>query len=156
MIKDIKNYILEALSQTWIFEMAYSRQDYLRNISGLCYQIVENWCLIKYCNLYDEVNYNRLHWSNELIAHLENLRRCQLKSGLDKYKTTKFGFVENAELDNIDIVDDVLELKWDNEKLPNDTKRIIAKEFIDALPKLFELISGKSVINIKNYVYNEI
>lgn len=155
-MKDIKNYILEAISNTWLFEMAYSRQDYLRNISGLCYQIVENWCLVKYCNLCDEENYNRLHWSNELVAHLENLRRCQLKSGLSKYKTTKFGFIEIAELDDVDVVDDILELKWDNEKLPGDKRKIISNEFVNSLPKLFELISGKSAIDIKNYVYNEI
>ena len=89
-MKDLKNFILETISNTWLFEMAYSRQNYLHQIMGLNKQIVENWCLVKYCNLYDEENYNRLHWSKELIAHMENLCNCQLKKGLDKLKTTEY------------------------------------------------------------------
>lgn len=153
---DFKNYILEKISNTYLFEMAYSRQDYLRNISNLCYQIVENWCLIKYCNLYDEENYNRLHWCKELTAHLENLRRCQLKSGLNKIKTTEYGLIEKAELNNEYIVDDILTIKWDDEKLPNNKRKIVAKEFTIALPILIKLVSGSSANDIKNYVYNEI
>ena len=153
---DIKNFLLEAISNTYLFEMAYSRQDYLRNISGLCYQIVENWCLVKYCNLYDEENYNRLHWSNELITHLNNLYDCKLKKGLNKFNTTEYGLIEKAELDDIDVVEDLLYHKWRVEKLPNDTKNIIAKEFIKALPIICKLISGKNNEDIYNYVYNEI
>lgn len=156
MMKDIKNYVLEALSQTWIFEMAYSRQDYLYRIMNLNKQIVENWCLVKYCNLYDEENYNRLHWSNELISHLNNLYDCKLKKGLNKYNTTEFGLIEKAELDDIDVVKDLLYHKWRLEKLPDNTKSHIAKEFIKSLPKLCSLISGKNNKDIYNYVYNEI
>ena len=76
-MRDLKNYIFETISNTWLFEMAYNRQEYLYRIMGLNKQIVENWCLVKYCNLYDEENKNRLHWSSELIAHLENLYDCK-------------------------------------------------------------------------------
>ena len=50
----LKNYILEAISNTHLFEMADSRQDYLADIRGLRFQILENWCLIKYCNMFDK------------------------------------------------------------------------------------------------------
>ena len=64
-MKTILELLVESLSKTKIFEMAYSRQDYLHRIMGLNKQIVENWCLVKYCNLDDIENYNRLHWSNK-------------------------------------------------------------------------------------------
>ena len=47
-MKDLKNFILETISNTWLFEMAYSRQNYLHQIMSLNKQIVDNWCLIKY------------------------------------------------------------------------------------------------------------
>ena len=96
---------------------------------GLNKQIVENWCLVKYCNLYDEENYNRLHWSKELIAHMENLCNCQLKKGLDKLKTTEYGFIYQAELDDEDVVYKKLYRKWKDEDLPEYARKIVAKKF---------------------------
>lgn len=51
---DLKNYILEAISNTYLFEMAYSREKYIDRLMGLDMQILENWCLIKYCNMFDK------------------------------------------------------------------------------------------------------
>lgn len=155
-MKEFKNILLEAISRTTIFEMAYSRQDYLYRIIGLHKQIVENWCLIKYCNLYDVENYNRLHWSKELIAHLENLYDCKLSKGIDKLKTTHFGLEYKAELDDEDVICKLLYRKWKDENLPENTKHAIAKEFVRALPKICEIISGKDPEKIENYVYKEI
>ena len=155
-MKDLKNTLLEALSNTWLFERAYSRQNYLHQIMGLNKQIVENWCLIKYCNLYDVENYNRLHWSKELIAHMENLCNCQLKKGLDKLKTTEYGFIYQAELDDDETVYKLLYRKWKDENLPEYTRKIVAIAFVDELPKLCKLIAGNSVEDVENYVYNEI
>ena len=147
-MKDLKNFILETISNTWLFEMAYSRQNYLHQIMSLNKQIVENWCLIKYCNLYDEENYNRLHWSKELIAHI--------KKGLDKLKTTEYGFIYQAELDNEDIVYKMLYRKWKDENLPEYARKIVAKKFTEELSKLCMLIANSSAEDIENYVYKEI
>lgn len=155
-MKYLKDFILEAVSNTWLFEMAYSRQNYLHQIMGLNKQIVENWCLIKYCNLYDEENYNRLHWSKELIAHMENLCNCQLKKGLDKLKTTEYGFIYQAELDDEDVVYKMLYRKWKDEDLPEYARKIVAKKFTEELSKLCTLIANGSVEDIENYVYKEI
>lgn len=153
---DLKNYILEAISNTYLFEMADSRQDYLADIRGLRFQILENWCLIKYCNMFDKENYNRLHWSKELIAHLDHLWRISLKKGLNKLNITEYGFYEKAEFDDIDIVIDALKGKWDDENLPDDKMFVVANEFIQALPRICKMISDKRGESIRNYVYNEL
>lgn len=155
-MRDLKNYIFEAISNTWLFEMAYNRQEYLYRIMGLNKQIVENWCLVKYCNLYDEENENRLHWSSELIAHLENLYDCKLKKGLNKIKTTEFGLVDKAELDDDEVVYKLLYRKWKKEGLPEETKIEVSKEFTKAIPTICKLVSGNNPEDIENYVYNEI
>lgn len=155
-MKDLKNILLESISKMKIFEMVYSRQDYLHRIMGLNKQIVENWCLIKYCNLYDEENYNRLHWSKELIAHLENLYDCKLNKSLNKLKTTQYGFFDKAELDDEDVVTKLLYRKWKDEKLPDNVKSVVAKEFVNAVHYICELVSGNNPEEIENYVYKEI
>ena len=155
-MKDLKNTILEALSNTWLFEMVYSRQDYLYRIMGLTKQIVENWCLIKYCNLYDIENCNRLHWSKELIAHLENLCDCNLKKGLNKLKTTEYALIYKAELDDKDVVYKLLYRKWKDENLPDYTKSVVAKAFSKEVLKICKLIANNSIEDIEKYVYEEI
>ena len=44
-------------------------------------KIIENWCLVKYCSLYDTNNINKNHWVNELTAHMYNILKRQLKNG---------------------------------------------------------------------------
>lgn len=153
---DLKNYILEKISESAIFEMADSRQDYLADIRGLRFQILENWCLIRYCNLYDEENYNRLHWSKELCAHLYNLWKVSLKKGLDKLKITEYGFYEKSEFDDIDVIMRILEQKWKIEKLPINVLYSIANDFINELPKICKIISDHNGKYIYDYVHNEI
>lgn len=155
-MKALQEFILETISNTWLFEMAYSREKYIERLMGLDTQIVDNWCLIKYCNMYDEENWNRLHWSQELLAHMTNAWECKLKKGLDKMRTTKHVFITMNELDDVNNVYGWIERKWDTENIPEHTRIIIAKEFVKALPKICQLISGKSYGDIKNYVYNEI
>ena len=156
-MKTITEFLVEKLSKTKIFEMAHSRENYLRNVEGLTHQIVHNWCLIKYCNMFDEENYNRLHWSKELIAHIENLRIMKLKGSLNKLRVTQQSFIENSELDDENTIIDILEYKWFDEGLSKESMKTVAKEFTKALKTLCELIAtNKSFDDVKEYVYNNI
>ena len=78
---NIKEYILEKLQNTLVFEMTYSRKELKNSFDGILDQIIENWCLVKYCSLYDTNNINRNHWTNELTAHMYNILKRQLKNG---------------------------------------------------------------------------
>lgn len=156
LIEILNESLAEWLSTTQIFEMAYSRESYLRNISGLVPQIVENWCLVKYCYKYDPENYNILHWSKELIAHMENLRVQKLKGNLNKLRITKQALIEYAELTDIYTVLDIIENKWIDEDLPKDCMQDIANEFVEAVETICKLISNGSNGDIRNYVYKNV
>ena len=148
--------LAEWLSTTQIFEMAYSRESYLRNISGLVPQIVENWCLVKYCYMYDTENYNIMHWSKELITHMENLRVQKLKGNLNKLRITKQALIEYAELTDPYTVLDIIENKWVDENLPMHLMNDVAREFVNSVETLCKLISNGSNGDIRNYVYKNI
>lgn len=154
-MKTLVDFMLSGISNTKIFEMAYNRSKYIDKVLSLNKQIVENWCLIKYCNLYDVENYNRLHWCKELISHLTNLNGDVLKNG-DKKRATKEAF-ETDELYDENQIYIICEPKWDDENLPIDKLSIISESFVKDINILLELISNKSNYQkIKNYVYNEI
>ena len=103
-----------------------------------------------------EENYNRLHWSKELMAHLENLRSVKLKKGLNKTRVTKQAMVEYSELNDSNMVSDILGMKWDDENLPEHLITTISREFVKNVDKIIELVSTGSYGELKNYVYNEI
>lgn len=71
-MKHIKEYILEYLSNTSIFEMAFSRKELIKRVEGLYGQIIENWVLIKYSTLSGNTTYKE-HWKDELSAHMGNI-----------------------------------------------------------------------------------
>ena len=154
-MKNLVDFVLSNISNTKIFEMAYNRSKYIDKVLGLNKQIVENWCLIKYCNLYDVENYNRLHWCRELITHLSNLNMDVLKNG-NKLRATKEAF-EIDELYDENQICIICERKWDIENLPLNKLNEVSIYFVKDINKILGLISDKpSYQKIKNYVYNEI
>ena len=61
-------------------------KDYKNRVDGLRFQLVENWCLCKYCSLFDRDNQNFNHWKIELRSVLKNLKMINIKGNIDKYK----------------------------------------------------------------------
>lgn len=45
--------VLERLGISMINEMALSIKDYIQKIDGLRFQLVENWCFCKWCQLFN-------------------------------------------------------------------------------------------------------
>ena len=66
----LKEFLLESIQKTYVFEMAVSRKELKDKVDSLIYQIIENWCLVKHCTLYDSLNRNKNHWKKncELIC----------------------------------------------------------------------------------------
>ena len=45
-MKSIKEYILDVIQESYIFEMAYDRKEIKKRVEVLINQIIENWCLV--------------------------------------------------------------------------------------------------------------
>ena len=155
IMRTLTEILVESLQGTHIFEMANNRENYMNDVHHLADQIVQNWCLVKYCNLYDEENYNRLHWSKELIAHLDNLRKQKLKKGINKIRATQQVLIDRDEFNDPDMVYTTIESKFDMENIETDLN-ILSKEFVKDLNKIIDLICNKTYSDIKKYVYEEI
>lgn len=151
-MKKLIDYILESISNSYLFEMAYDRASYCMELRSLSVQIVQNWCLIKYCNLYDDENYNRLHWSKELSTHLIRLQSVKLKSG-DKLRATQQELIVKSELGDPETIFDICNGKWNLERLPKDKLNDVAKEFSKELPNLCKHICDPR-FDLVNYSYN--
>ena len=155
-MNSIKEYLIETLSKTQLFEMAYNRKEFIRSCDNLHKQIVENWCLVKWCSLYNIKNPNLNHWRYELYSHCDNLYRMQIDS--DKYKAIKQSFIKNNELDDYKTVELATCKKFEHENITLDSKyHIVVEAFVDyGLEKLMMLISNKKSNINTNLLYSYI
>lgn len=133
-------YLIKQLSKTKIFEMTYSREQYIDNIDDIADQIVENWCLIRYCTLYDKDNKNKVHWKQELKSYCKKLLRSVVK--VNKLKATQDAMIEMLELDNQKIVEVTIADKFEKENF--EIKQDICRDFSEyGLQKIIYLVSKK-------------
>ena len=105
--------------------------------------------------MYDEENYNRLHWSKELIAHLGTLQRQKIKGGLDKERATREVLIEREEINDIETVNLIIINKFEDEHIDINLTEI-STEFVKQLDRIIYIITKSNPIDIRNYVYNEI
>ncbi len=61
-----------------ITEMAVPLKKYKVRVDGLRFHLVRNWCLCRYCQLFDTTNICFKHWINELEAVIEKFLRLHL------------------------------------------------------------------------------
>ena len=70
-----------------INEMAVPLKTYRARVDGLRFQLVENWCLCKWCQLFNLECEKFAHWVTELKTCIDNLKFLDIKNNIDKRKT---------------------------------------------------------------------
>ena len=158
MLVNIKEYILEKLQNTSIFEMAYSRKELKNSFDSILDQIIENWCLVKYCSLYDGQNINKNHWANELTAHMYNILKRQLKNGSEdsKLQLLKSVAYDHKEYTTAAAIKRCIRLKFKKENIQITNE--LCSDCIEDLETILELISKRDTEenyeNIDTYIEN--
>lgn len=153
-MKSIKEYILSVIQESYIFEMAYDRKEIRKRVESLTNQIIENWCLIKYCTLYDNENRNKNHWKQELRAHLYNIYEMKIKGG---NTTTKYNLISEIIYDKKEIttsskIASIIRLKFRTENIiiHND----VCDLCIENLKYIIELISNNENDDNTDKIYD--
>ena len=153
-MKSIKEYLLNVIQESYIFEMAYDRKEIKKRVEGLINQIIENWCLVKYCSLYDNNNINKHHWKQELKAHLYNIYEMPLKGGNAK---TKYNLISEIIYDKKEIttsskISSIIRIKFRTENIS--IYKDICDLCIDNLKYIIELISNNENDDNTDKIYD--
>ena len=152
----LKEYLLEALQQTDIFEMAESRKELKKDIDGLIKQIIENWCLVKYCSLYDPNHLTKNHWKNELESHMINIFEKKLKSGDSdtKYKVIHDWVIDSLEINTAFKIQMIMrrKIKKENLKMPDEIYELCIEELDTLLCLMSNKYTPENYNNILDYV----
>lgn len=133
-------------------EMAIPLKIFIRDIEGLKFQIIQNWCLCKWCQLFNPENDNFNHWKEELAAHILQLQNSKLKGKISKRKQLQRYLVEYYEYNDKDVVVGAIRDKFAIEKI-YDKKQIdvVASSFAKNIGSLIDVISSPNM-SIMSYL----
>lgn len=99
--------LIEYINENIIVEMACDRSKFSNLVLSHLQQIIENWCLVYYCNKYDNKNLNKNHWASELKAQLLTIITQKTKH-IDRKKVIIDCIINKAELDDSKSIYDLI------------------------------------------------
>ena len=126
-----------------VIETALPLEEFKKRLDGLRFQLIENWCLCKFCQLYDPENNNFWHWLGELHACLKNLRDFEIKGKINKRKTIVKMLVDDYDYNQSRKILEIIRDKFDAENMVDASKRKnVAESFVSSLDELIGILSG--------------
>lgn len=129
-----------------INEMAVPLKTYRARVDGLRFQLVENWCLCKWCQLYNAKCENFAHWMVELKACIDNLKFLDIKNGVDKRRVLQRMLIEDYDYDDSNMIERIIRGKFVREKISDSVeKNMVCREFAANIENLVEAISMESI-----------
>lgn len=135
-------------------ELSVPLSFYKDKVDCLRFQLVDNWCLCKYCQLYDEDNLNKKHWAVELRACMFNLKKIDIKNGINKHKILEKMLVGDYDYDKANMIVRIINEKFNVEQIYDKKVRFdVAKEFADGIHNLINEISNDNS-DINDYILN--
>jgi len=141
-----------------VMEMAMPRKSFKERLASLLPQIIENWCLIRYCSYYQTDNPNIQHWKIELRAHLVTICRTKIDNGNRIPVRVKVfeEVVKEDEFDDPEMIMYTVSTKFSEENLSYKGERFdtIVNEFVEELYLLKSIVANGTVDGIINYVNN--
>ena len=147
-MKHIKDSLLnETVKETlerigMVNEMAVSLKKYCERVDGLRLQLVENWCLCKYCQLYNETSNNYKHWLAELRSCINNLKLLDIKGSSNKRKTLIRMLIDDYDYNDKNMILRIIVDKFDMENIMDQSQRIeVSKQFVSNVESLIDVIS---------------
>ena len=124
IINETVNDVLNRIGM--INEMAVPLKTYRARVDGLRFQLVENWCLCKWCQLFNPECENFAHWITELKACIDNLKFVDIKNGIDKRKTLIKMLVTDYDYDNANMIERIIRGKFVRENLTDNVQKVQA------------------------------
>lgn len=136
-------------------EMALPRKTYKERIRGLSCQLLENWCLVRYCSLIGQEQYKK-HWSDELRGHMLSMSRLSMK-GNDSIEARKKVFEEvwdDEDYNNPQLLTMVIANKFINEGIDVNSESVTRSimDCINAKNDIIGVILLRDINKITQYV----
>lgn len=151
-MKSLSNYIID----NQINEMSRSLSDYTSKIWNYTPQLIQNWCLVKLCDLYPNEWFSktRNHWSSELKTIMYNINSLNIKKK-KKYNLIYNEIVYNSELNDKSEVSSLIRRKFHKEGLEKYVN-IISEECTNSINDICKVLADDNINTIDDYIDGEI
>lgn len=156
----LREVIKETLTQVLqekplLTEMAIPRKNYKERIRGLSCQLLENWCLVRYCSLIEQEQYKK-HWSDELRGYMLSMSRLSMK-GNDSIQARQKVFEEvwtEEDHDNPQLLTMTIANKFIKEGIDVNSETVVncIMDCISAKSTIIEVILSRDIDKITKYV----
>ena len=147
----MKNFS-EFLKNFYITEMAIKLGEFRNNSEGIINQIIENWCLVKWCDMYpNELTSKRFrnHWALELINNMLRINNIKLK-GSRKDKALHNLVIKTLEYNDWIEIAKIIRNKFEKERLEKYIN-IISEECTNNIENICNILCSDEN-TIKEYV----
>ena len=129
-----------------INEMAVPLKAYKKRVDGLRFQLVENWCLCKWCQLFNPDCENFAHWTTELKACINNLKFLDINNGINKRKVLTKMLVKEYDYDSANMIERIARDKFVTEHISDNNQKVrVCIEFANNINGLIDAISIDSI-----------
>ena len=151
-MRNLSEYLIE----NTIVEMANSKSEFEKLVYNLFEQIIENWCLVKLCDLYPQESFsiNRNHWCSELKSYIMRIYNKKLKTG-KKINIIYDLFIKEDEYNDSIRVAELIRDKFNKENLQKYIN-IISGECANNINRLCNILSENDIDNINTYLQEPI
>lgn len=143
VINETVNDVLQRIGM--LTEMSVPLKTYRDRVDGLRFQLVENWCLCKWCQLYNADCETFNHWKVELKTCIDNLKFLDIKNGVDKRKTLIRMLVDDYDYNDPNMIERIVRGKFVKEKIGNQEKIQVCLAFADNIGDLIDTISMQAI-----------
>ena len=149
--KRLRDIINESVADTLnriglINEMAVPLKTYKAMVDGLRFQMVENWCLCKWCQIFNPKHESYIHWVRELKTCINNLKFLDIKNGIDKRKTLLKMLINDYDYNNANMIERIVRDKFVTENIHDrNQKACVCSEFADNINGLIDVISNDEI-----------
>lgn len=153
-MKSLSDYIINS----HINEMANSKSDFEKILYSFVGQIIENWCLVKLCDLYPSQQFyqTRNHWASELKSYMQRIYKFKIKSNnKHRYKYIYNIFVNSYELNDKEEVKDWIRNKFNKENLSKYIN-IVSEERANNINEICKVLADTNINTIDDYVDGKI
>ena len=142
-----------------ITEKVVTKKTYRARVNGLRIHLVENWCLCKWCQLFDPECENFAYWASELKACIDSLKNIDIEDGISKRRELRMIFLVCYEYNIASMVERAVRGKFEREGISevdscdSYERECVCKEFADNIIGLIDVIS-KGTIDTDEYIQN--
>ena len=126
--------------------MAVSLKAYKARIDEFRFQLVENWYLCKYCQLFKADCENFAYWIKELKNCIDNLKFLDINNGISKRKVLTRMLVKEYDYNNANMIERIVRDKFVTENISDNNQKVrVCIEFTDNINGLIDAISSNEI-----------